>query len=94
MATAEMSGYPYDVQWSPSGEWLAWKSATQDGGRLEAMRADGSGRQELTSVPGYGTGSISVIGWAGDEKLLAAREEQSNSKLLEFDLAGRGNREA
>jgi len=55
-ATADIAGYPGKAEWSPTGEWLAWKSGTQDGSTLEAMRADGSDRQELASVPGYGAG--------------------------------------
>ena len=93
IATADIAGYPQTVEWSPTGGWLAWKSGTQDGSTLEAMRADGSGRQELTTAPGYGTGSITVIGWTPDDRLLVTRwEEGSDSELLQFDPASGGKR--
>jgi len=95
LASAEVGSYPEATTWSPSGNWLVWKGWTEkSGGTLEAMRADGSDRQELTKTSGYGTGSTSVIGWTNDDKLLVLRWEQgSDSQLLEFDPTSGGKRE-
>lgn len=93
-ASANMSGYPEAITWSPEGDWLAWKSWTQDGGTLEAMRADGSDRQQLATEPGYGTGLLSLLGWTSDGKLIVTRWAQgSDSELLQFDLSGGGKRQ-
>ncbi len=94
LASADLDGYPQAAVWSPSGDWLAWKGWTEKGGTIDLIRADGSDRQEVTTTPGYGTGSSTIMGWTSGDKLLALRWEQgSDSQLLEFDPASGGERQ-
>ena len=97
-ATFAASGRPIDMSWSPEGEWLALTySSPGEAEGLEAIRADGSTREELTALPVY-SGQVKIVGWTGADKLLAAREETSSdevssTELLEFDQASGGSRQ-
>jgi Tol biopolymer transport system component len=83
----DVAGNPTKFAWSPNGDWLAWESASQYDTTLEAMRVDGSDRQELASDSNSWPEQGVVFGWKDDDTLLATVWEQPNSILYEFDLA-------
>jgi dipeptidyl aminopeptidase/acylaminoacyl peptidase len=50
--------------WRPDGEWLGFLAGTEDGNQWHEIRPDGTGRRQVTSVPG----GISNFQYAPDGK--------------------------
>ncbi len=93
-ASTDDVSYPWWMEWSPDGQWLAWEGYTPHGIAIETMRADGTDRRQLASSdaltwPGHGT----IFDWSDNHTLLATVWEKPNRLLFEFDVANGTERE-
>jgi dipeptidyl aminopeptidase/acylaminoacyl peptidase len=79
------TGYP---AWSPDGKWIAFRTETGETTGLDIVAPDGSGRREVTSVPGV-VNAFTFVHWSPDSTRIAYHApEGDRSAVIVTDLNG------